>query len=296
MFKIVLLVLVLGLNSLGAQERETEAQNRAEQSLKEGNWENAAILFESLLQNDGENGKNWFNHGTALLQLKSYERAETAFSRSLELGFNRNQSMIQLAKIAAHRQQGRAVLDWLPKLLAAGINPYNLVTKSREFDFLKNDPEFILLLDKMGRGCGDSQKSRQFDFWIGSWQVTAGGQVVGENRIVPLMNGCVLLENWVGSSGPNGCSLNYYNPTSDLWHQYWVWQNGTTLPPLSGTYKDGKMVLEGETAGPNDGITRHRISWFHNPDGTVRQHWETTTDQGQTWNSLFDGLYTKIDP
>jgi hypothetical protein len=28
-------------------------------------------------------------------------------------------------------------------------------------------------------------------------------------------------------------------------------------------------------------------------DGTVRQVWEKSKDDGQTWNAVFDGVYTK---
>ena len=36
---------------------------------------------------------------------------------------------------------------------------------------------------------------------------------------------------------------------------------------------------------------RERITWTPNADGSVRQHWETSTDDGKTWKTSFDGLY-----
>ncbi len=33
------------------------------------------------------------------------------------------------------------------------------------------------------------------------------------------------------------------------------------------------------------------ITWTPNADGSVRQHWETSED-GKTWKTAFDGLYT----
>lgn len=32
-----------------------------------------------------------------------------------------------------------------------------------------------------------------------------------------------------------------------------------------------------------------RITWTPNADGTVRQHWEQSTDGGKTWTTAFDG-------
>ena len=141
-------------------------------------------------------------------------------------------------------------------------------------------------------GCSD-EKSHQFDFWIGEWEVTSQGQLAGTNSIRPILDGCVLQETWSGSSGSKGTSLNFFNPSSGKWHQLWVWKNGTTLPPLSGGYHQGKMVLEGQAPNQKGVLTWHRISWHDNDDGTVRQHWETSVDDGKSWSTLFDGLYRK---
>jgi hypothetical protein len=52
------------------------------------------------------------------------------------------------------------------------------------------------------------------------------------------------------------------------------------------------MVLEGQTTGTDGQVTKHRITWTPNPDGTVRQHWESTDAKG-AWSTAFDGLYIK---
>ena len=92
-------------------------------------------------------------------------------------------------------------------------------------------------------GCAD-EKSHQFDFWIGEWEVFSGEDLAGTNSIRPILDGCVLHENWTGARGSKGSSLNFFNPSSGKWQQFWVWKNGTTLE-LSGEFKDGRMVLEG---------------------------------------------------
>jgi hypothetical protein len=52
------------------------------------------------------------------------------------------------------------------------------------------------------------------------------------------------------------------------------------------------MVLEGETHDENGVVTKHRMSWTPNADGSVRQHWESTGANGE-WTTAFDGLYTR---
>ena len=65
-----------------------------------------------------------------------------------------------------------------------------------------------------------------------------------------------------------------------------------TLLLLEGGLVDGKMVLEGQTTGTDAQIVRHRITWTPNPDGSVRQFWESTDAKGD-WRTAFDGRYTK---
>ncbi len=142
--------------------------------------------------------------------------------------------------------------------------------------------------------CSD-ERSHAFDFWIGNWNVTANGQTAGTNSIEPILDGCVLQETWSGARGSAGSSFNFYNPQTKSWQQFWVWRNGTTLD-LRGSYSAGKMVLEGESLDREGKAVLNRISWYDNPDGTVRQHWQTSKDAGASWQDAFDGLYTKQEP
>jgi hypothetical protein len=129
----------------------------------------------------------------------------------------------------------------------------------------------------------------QFDFWIGDWQVSVQGMQVGTNRIDALLDGCALLENWVGAGGVRGHSLNFYDAARGKWHQTWVDSGGTSLL-LDGQFKDGRMVLSSEKPGQN---AADRITWTPNADGTVRQLWEHTDDGGKKWSVAFDGIYRR---
>ncbi len=140
-------------------------------------------------------------------------------------------------------------------------------------------------------GC-DAAVRRQFDFWVGDWSVTVGGQPAGDNRIEKILGGCALLENWTGAGGMSGKSLNFYDPLRDQWHQTWVDDRGGSLG-LDGKFADGRMVLTGSKKNPQTGKTTvNRITWTPMPGDQVRQLWETSSD-GQTWTVAFDGLYTR---
>lgn len=134
---------------------------------------------------------------------------------------------------------------------------------------------------------------RAFDFWLGDWDVhRADGKLAGTNSIQREIGGCVLHERYDTGRGYSGESFNIYDASRKVWHQTWV-DSGGLLLVLEGGVRDGKMILEGQTSGADGEITRHRISWTPNPDGSVRQLWESS-DPGGEWVVTFDGRYTRI--
>lgn len=141
----------------------------------------------------------------------------------------------------------------------------------------------------------NSAEYRQFDFWLGEWEVSnPGGDVVGTNTITTVSDGCGLREQWEGAGGGVGESLNAYDRRTGSWHQTWVGGQGLVLR-LDGGLRDGAMVLEGELIG-EEGVVLQRITWTPSSDGSVRQHWETSDDGGTSWTTAFHGTYRKVEP
>ncbi len=70
---------------------------------------------------------------------------------------------------------------------------------------------------------------------------------------------------------------------------------GMVVAPLNltGSYADGTLTFRGERTQPDGTRLLHRLSLHANPDRTVRQFWEVSSDGGGTWTSSFDGLYRK---
>ena len=136
--------------------------------------------------------------------------------------------------------------------------------------------------------------SRQFDFWVGEWNVYTEESLVGKNKIVFLQNQNVIQENWVSEKENfTGTSYSFYNPKTTKWHQIWIDKNGNNLL-LTGTFSEGKMVLtsslDSNMGEPN---SKHRITWTQLTNGDVKQVWESTTDDGKNWNVQFQGIYKK---
>jgi hypothetical protein len=133
---------------------------------------------------------------------------------------------------------------------------------------------------------------RQFDFWVGEWQVhRKDGSVAGINRITQEYGGCVIHEHYATGRGYSGESLNTYDAPRKVWHQSWVDDSGLLLT-LEGHLRGNNMVLEGVSPQPDGAQSKQRITWTPNADGSVRQLWEATDATGK-WSIVFDGLYTK---
>ena len=136
---------------------------------------------------------------------------------------------------------------------------------------------------------------RQFDFWLGDWDVfDPGGTRVGTNRIEGILDGCALAEHWSGAKSSRGTSLNFYSAGRKRWHQTWIDNQGAPLF-LEGEFADGKMTLEGDAPSRRErgSVIRNRITWSMLEGGRVRQLWDVSEDGGKTWKVVFDGTYVR---
>lgn len=135
---------------------------------------------------------------------------------------------------------------------------------------------------------------RQFDFWVGEWNVTdsTGKTPYGTSSITREEGGCLIHEHWSGSNGSTGQSFNFYNSTRHDWTQVWVASSGGQLH-LVGKFDGGAMGMEGTSTGPGGTPVLQRITWTPGPDGRVRQLWQQSVDGGRTWTVGFDGWYRR---
>ncbi|MBT8405000.1 MAG: hypothetical protein KJP18_14150 [Gemmatimonadetes bacterium] len=144
--------------------------------------------------------------------------------------------------------------------------------------------------------CRDDGASREFDFWIGTWDVYVQGQQAGTNVVEPMLGGCALLENWTNVRGREGKSFNWVDRVTfrtPRWRQMWVDDSGNTLDYYDGHYDDGAMRFTGHTFSPaGDSIPQKLVFYDVHPD-TVRQVFEQSNDEGESWVVTFDGLYVR---
>lgn len=133
---------------------------------------------------------------------------------------------------------------------------------------------------------------REFDFWLGEWQVTSGGSPVATSTIERILGGCAILETYSDPSGYGGKSFNFYDTHLEKWRQTWVDVAGN-VSEFSGTVRDGAMHYEGETHRQGRRVLRKMRVSKEEPD-RVRQYSEQSDDDGRTWRVAYDFVYLRL--
>lgn len=138
-----------------------------------------------------------------------------------------------------------------------------------------------------------SPESRQFDFWVGDWEVVKTGttDARGLSSVQLILGDCVILENYTYKTYA-GKSLNVYNASLKKWQQFWVDNTGQPVEFI-GEYKDQEMKLTAESLDAKDNKTLRRMTFSQIGEGRVRQLGENSKDNGKTWTVTYDLTYTK---
>ena len=139
-----------------------------------------------------------------------------------------------------------------------------------------------------------SPEARQFDFWVGTWDLTwEGGK--GTNVVESKLNRCVIQENFDGrdqeGNGLVGMSTSVYNPAKEKWLQTWVDNQGGYLD-FEGELDHGKMTL-GREAERNGVRFLQRMVFFNITDDALDWNWERSDDGGKTWNTTWTIHYQR---
>jgi hypothetical protein len=142
--------------------------------------------------------------------------------------------------------------------------------------------------------CDTMPAARRFDFWIGDWDVyDPAGQLAGTNSIQKIIRGCALLENWEGSRGGSGKSLNWYNVPAGYWQQTWIASGATHQEFREGRLDGSTLRFYGERTTPQGAKLNLRLSFTPLGPNRVRQHAENSADGGATWTTDYDFLYLR---
>lgn len=141
---------------------------------------------------------------------------------------------------------------------------------------------------------------RQFDFWIGDWEVFGkNGRKAGDSKISLILDSCIILEEWTSANIQQGLryagkSFNTWNPALKEWQQTWVDNTGNTTAFTHGKFDNKKIVFNTDPFPfSKDTIATRRLTFFDLGKDKVRQLGEITKDKGTTWVTEYDLEYRR---
>jgi hypothetical protein len=148
--------------------------------------------------------------------------------------------------------------------------------------------------------CTSDSIYRQFDFWIGEWEVYGkNGKKAGDSKIDLILDSCIILENWKSANTVSGVyyagkSFNTYNSMTKQWQQTWVDNVGGTIEFLEGHYENNKMMFKTKPFPLNkDTMATRRLTFFNLEKDKVRQYGEISKDDNKTWAPEYDLEYRR---
>ena len=133
-------------------------------------------------------------------------------------------------------------------------------------------------------------KNHEFDFWIGTWDLTWGEGVHGTNRIESILDGAVVQENFEGD-GLIGMSVSVFSKEDSRWHQTWVDNSGSYLD-FVGEFMDGIMILSRNVVAEGKPV-KQRMVWYDIKPNHFQWNWERSDDDGITWRVLWNIQYQR---
>ena len=136
-----------------------------------------------------------------------------------------------------------------------------------------------------------------FDFWVGEWDLTWTGQDgkegKGTNRIVKILDGKVIEENFEAiGPGFKGKSLSVYNPNSGQWHQAWADNQGGYFDFI-GEVEGDKRIFKTKMIEKDGKKIIQRMRFYNISEDSLTWDWEMTQDGGETWNLQWRINYKK---
>jgi len=292
----ILLFVLVGLfaEDFYAQNAPSPKMTAANELFKQQKYQEAATAFGDVLKDEPSNGRAWYLLGMSLHSLGKYEPAIAAFEKNVSITQNPN-AMYNIACGYARLNQADKAFEWLEKSLSGGGAALANMDADADLENIRKDARFKKmseLAERKKNPCMYTAEARQFDFWVGDWDVfNLAGQKVGTNTIQVFANGCGVMENWTDTVGGSGKSINYFDNGTQKWYQDWIGSGGGALR-YAGGFKENAMRFEGETAA-NGKKVLNKLTFFKLDENTVRQLAESSADEGKTWTVNYDFKYVR---
>ena len=139
-------------------------------------------------------------------------------------------------------------------------------------------------------------ENRQFDFWIGEWDLKWAENGRGRNVITKILDDKVIQEQFTSLPADDtkplvGLSVSAYNAQTTQWQQTWVDNQGSYLDFVGGMVGD-KMILSRQVVVNGEQV-RQRMVWADIEPDSINWRWERSSDDGETWQVAWAIEYRK---
>ena len=266
------------------------------------NWAQAKQMYESVLTDDAVNSLAWNRLGYSNYHLEDYDGALICFRKSL----SQNPPLLlkgvvysRMARIYTHKNDKQIALAMLDSAANNSFSNSSEMDTLIEYIAFREDAYFKQLRNRVyinGNPCMGNPHAREFDFWVGEWDVHPTGSkqtVAGHSLIQIIAGGCAILENW-DSPASNGKSINFIDPVTNKWKQSWAGNYANGIQEfVNGEYKEGAMRFTFESTDSQGKKVIGRFIFFNEGPNQVRQFNETSYDGGKTWATSYDLTYVR---
>ncbi len=140
----------------------------------------------------------------------------------------------------------------------------------------------------------DAPEWKQFDFWVGDWDLTYGDGGKGRNRITKILGSCVILEEFAGAPGTtlDGKSFSTFDRNARRWKQTWVDNTGSYLDFTGGM--DGDRMILSRDAERDGRRFQQRMIFTDIKAQSLTWLWQRSDDNGASWKTLWEIEYKRV--
>ncbi|MBS1515835.1 MAG: tetratricopeptide repeat protein [Bacteroidetes bacterium] len=274
---------------------DADFRKKANEYFINSDWDNAIEMYSKIVSVEDKNMNAWARLSSCYINKKDYEKAFETLQQGSSKGDNPF-IWYNLSCLYARKNIKEKSLEALRKAINSGYAASENTLNDEDFKQMKNDKDFLAIIDEMKRAefpCRYNERLNEFEFWVGEWNVyTTLGNKAGESKIEKILNDCVILENWTNAGGRKGKSFNMINSNTGDWEQTWVDDSGNTTEFKKGKLEGNALSLMAEIKDAENKKQYYRMTFFKNPDGTVRQLGETSYDNKE-WQVSYDLLYKR---
>lgn len=259
----------------------------------------AAILTLAIAAQGQQNSQpvdaqGWFQLGIKRHDAGDLAGALQAYVKAQQMGLTALPLTFRMARAYALSGEKEKALALLEQTANNGFGSVAALNAQDDLIPVRTDPRWkkvVEIVERNAHPCAAAPEYRQFDYWLGEWDVEIGGQKQARSSIQLILDECVIFENYADFRGYDGKSFSIYDATTKKWEQRYVDTTGA-FHHWTGGLENGRMVFYWKTQQNGKDLLQRMTYEKEGPD-RVRQLIDRSSDDGKTWAPGYNGLYTR---